>query len=68
VDELRYVDARSHIRHVRVPDLFPAGLMKSYLTLRTENAWVHMRAFHAFTSHVIVDTRLIVKGFNTAGE
>jgi hypothetical protein len=42
--------------------------MKSYLTLRTENAWVHMRAFHAFTSHVIVDTRLIVKGFNTAGE
>jgi hypothetical protein len=28
------------------------------------SAWVHMRAFHAFTPHVIVDTRLIVRDFN----
>jgi hypothetical protein len=43
---------------------FPAGLMKSYLTMRTGNAWVHMWAYHAFTPHVIVDTRLVVKDFN----
>jgi len=43
---------------------FPAGLMKSYLTLRTGNAWVHMWAFHAFTPHVMVDTRLVVNDFN----
>ena len=28
---------------------FPAGLMKSFLTFRTGNAWVHMWAFHAIT-------------------
>jgi hypothetical protein len=39
---------------------FPAGVMKSFLTLRTGNAWVHMWAFHAITPHVMVDTRLIV--------
>jgi hypothetical protein len=43
---------------------FPAGLMKSYLTMRTGNAWVHMWAYHAFTPHVMVDTRLVVKDFN----
>jgi hypothetical protein len=43
---------------------FPAGLMKSYLTLRTGNAWVHMWAFHAVTPHVMVDTRLVVNDFN----
>jgi len=43
---------------------FPAGLMKSYLTLRTGNAWVHMWAYHAVTPHGMVDTRLIVKDFN----
>jgi hypothetical protein len=43
---------------------FPAGLMKSYLTLRTGNAWVHMWAFHAITPHVMVDTRLVVNDFN----
>ena len=42
---------------------FPAGLMKSYLTMRTGNAWVHMWAYHAFTPHVMVDTRLVVKDF-----
>lgn len=43
---------------------FPAGLMKSFLTFRTGNAWVHMWGFHAITPHVMVDTRLIVRDFN----
>jgi len=43
---------------------FPPGLMKSYLTLRTGNAWVHLWAFHAISPHVTIDTRLIVKDFN----
>jgi len=40
---------------------FPPGLMKSFLTLRTGNAWVHVWAFHAVSPHVTVDTRLIVR-------
>jgi len=44
--------------------LFPAGLMKSFLTFRTGNAWVHLWAFHAISPHVTVDTRLIVHDFN----
>jgi hypothetical protein len=40
---------------------FPAGVMKSFLTFRTGNAWVHMWAFHAITPHVMVDTRLVVQ-------
>ncbi len=43
---------------------FPAGMMKSFLTLRTGNAWVHMWGFHAITPHVMVDTRLIVHDFD----
>ena len=43
---------------------FPPGVMKSYLTFRTGNAWVHMWGFHAITPHVMVDTRLIVHDFN----
>jgi hypothetical protein len=43
---------------------FPPGLMKSFLTLRTGNAWVHLWAFHAISPHVTIDTRLIVKDFN----
>src|SRR5580658_5747515 len=42
---------------------FPAGVMKSFLTFRTGNAWVHMWAFHAITPHVMVDTRLVVQDF-----
>jgi hypothetical protein len=40
---------------------FPAGVMKSFLTFRTGNAWVHMWGFHAITPHVMVDTRLVVQ-------
>jgi hypothetical protein len=43
---------------------FPPGVMKSFLTIRTGNAWVHVWAFHAFSPHVTVDTRLIVRDFN----
>jgi hypothetical protein len=42
----------------------PAGVMKSFLTMRTGNAWVHMWGFHAISPHVTVDTRLIVHDFN----
>jgi hypothetical protein len=37
------------------------GMFKSFLTLRTGNAWVHVWAYHAFAPHVTVDTPLIVK-------
>ena len=43
---------------------FPPGLMKSFLTMRTGNAWVHVWAFHAISPHVTVDTRLIVHDFH----
>lgn len=43
---------------------FPPGLMKSFLTVRTGNAWVHVWGFHAISPHVTVDTRLIVNDFN----
>jgi hypothetical protein len=43
---------------------FRPGLMKSFLTLRTGNAWVHVWAFHAVSPHVTVDTRLIVRDFD----
>lgn len=41
---------------------FP-GLIKSFLTLRTGNAWVHLWAYHAIAPHVTVDTPLIVRVF-----
>jgi hypothetical protein len=41
----------------------PPGLMKSYLTLRTANAWVHLWGFHAVTPHVTADTPMVVKIF-----
>lgn len=43
---------------------FPPGVMKSFLTLRTGNAWVHVWGFHAISPHVTVDTRLIVSDFH----
>jgi hypothetical protein len=45
---------------------FPPGVMKSFLTMRTGNAWVHMWGFHAISPHVTVDTRLIVHDFKIA--
>jgi hypothetical protein len=45
---------------------FGPGMMKSVLTLRTGNAWVHALGYHAFAPHVIVDTPLVVKTFGIA--
>jgi hypothetical protein len=40
------------------------GMVKSLLTLRTGNAWVHAWAYHAFEPHVTIDTPTIVQIFN----
>ncbi|HEV8653523.1 MAG TPA: hypothetical protein VG276_30030 [Actinomycetes bacterium] len=39
------------------------GMIKTVLTLRTGNAWVHVWAYHAIAPHTIADTPLIVKIF-----
>ena len=39
------------------------GMVKSYLTLRTGNAWVHVWAYHAISPHLTVDTPNIVRFF-----
>jgi len=40
------------------------GMMKTVLTLRTGNAWVHVWAYHALAPHTLMDTPLIVKVFH----
>jgi hypothetical protein len=42
---------------------FGPGMIKSVLTLRTGNAWVHALSYHAVAPHVIVDAPLVVKIF-----
>jgi hypothetical protein len=42
---------------------FGPGMIKSVLTLRTGNAWVHALGYHIIAPHVIVDTPLMVKIF-----
>ena len=42
---------------------FGPGMMKSVLTLRTGNAWVHALGYHAIAPHVVIDTPLIVRVF-----
>lgn len=42
---------------------FGPGMMKTVLTLRTGNAWVHALSYHAIAPHVLVDTPLVVKIF-----
>jgi len=44
-----------------VTTFFGPGLIKTYLTLRTGNAWVHLWAYHAIAPHVTSDTPIIVK-------
>jgi hypothetical protein len=43
---------------------FGPGMIKSVLTLRTGNAWVHALSYHAIAPHVVVDTPLVVKSFH----
>jgi hypothetical protein len=40
-----------------------AGMFKSFITLRTGNAWVHALSYHAIAPHVILDTPMIAKVF-----
>ena len=39
------------------------GMIKTVMTLRTGNAWVHVWAYHAVAPHVLADTPGIVKIF-----
>ena len=42
---------------------FGPGMIKSVLTLRTGNAWVHALSYHAVAPHVLIDTPLMVRAF-----
>ena len=42
---------------------FAKGVIKTVLTLRTGNAWVHVWAYHAVAPHAIADTPSVVKIF-----
>ena len=39
------------------------GMIKSVLTLRTGNAWVHAAGYHLVAPHVAIDTPLIARAF-----
>lgn len=39
------------------------GMFKTFLTLRTGNAWVHVWAYHAIAPHTLVDTPMFVRVF-----
>ena len=39
------------------------GMFKSFVTLRTGNAWVHALGYHAFAPHVVADAPMIAKVF-----
>jgi hypothetical protein len=43
---------------------FTPGMMKTVLTLRTGNAWVHVWAYHAFAPHTLADSPNIVHIFD----
>jgi hypothetical protein len=42
---------------------FGPGMIKTVITLRTGNAWVHAFGYHAIAPHVLVDAPLIAKIF-----
>jgi hypothetical protein len=43
---------------------FGPGLVKSVLTLRSGNAWVHALGYHAIDPHVLIDTPTVVDIFH----
>ena len=40
------------------------GMIKTLLTLRTGNAWVHVWAYHALAPHTLVDTPHLVEALH----
>jgi hypothetical protein len=48
---------------VVVLQYFGPGMMKTVITLRTGNAWVHAIAYHSIAPHMLVDAPLMVKVF-----
>ncbi|TDD79690.1 hypothetical protein E1293_22695 [Actinomadura darangshiensis] len=42
---------------------FGPGMFKTWLTVRTGNAWVHVWAYHALAPHTLADTPLIARVF-----
>ena len=43
------------------------GMFKSFVTLRTGNAWVHALGYHAIAPHVVADAPMIAKVFAITG-
>ncbi|MFB9834046.1 hypothetical protein [Actinoallomurus acaciae] len=43
------------------------GMFKTFLTVRTANAWVHVWAYHAIAPHTLIDTPMTVKVFGIRG-
>lgn len=43
------------------------GMFKTFITLRTANAWVHVWAYHAIAPHTLLDTPMMVKVFGIHG-
>ncbi len=39
------------------------GMFKTFLTIRTANAWTHVWAYHAIAPHTLLDTPMFVKVF-----
>lgn len=39
------------------------GMFKTFITLRTANAWTHVWAYHAIAPHVLIDTPMFVRIF-----
>ena len=40
------------------------GMFKTFITVRTANAWTHVWAYHAIAPHTLVDSPLVVKTFH----
>ena len=40
------------------------GMFKSYVTLRTSNAWVHALGYHAVAPHALFDAPMIAQVFH----
>jgi hypothetical protein len=55
-------DAVLSVMFVALTYLGP-GMFKSFVTLRTGNAWIHAIAYHAIAPHVVVDAPLVAKVF-----